>query len=421
MQAISGPWPDLIRSLERKYLVDDGLTGDNLDWDRSRGRQFQVLAQCIFTIDKYPNTASGGTTMQIDKWLKLKDTPDADLIDKIYDTFDVFLELVRDDRYNSAFKKPTRVAPIELVMITVLIAAHKPRFSLAKLSNAIAKMRKHVREEHVDIRSNAKVAKTFMDFIKELKPSTIPGDGEPAGTKVGGKRKRVVEDEDTNMETSRQQPPGTVSTRWDENPYNRVSRSGHLSQKSPISPNSPHYPFSGTVSSHQPGFPLPTPPASAQAVPATHGDRLAHLRTAKAQEPMVPQFAEAKLLQSQPAPSQQAPSRFSNHSEDGIENRLMGMDGMDSRQHRAHSNNLQTGYTWPPVGGLPPRPSSSNLPPRAPASLRKVSGDYQRDSMPVPLSHPYPFMKKSDSHQWGQIEVAEAGREMRGIGIIAEV
>lgn len=125
----------------------------------------------------------------------------------------MFLNLVRDSNNNKVFRKHAKVAPIEFIMITLLIAQHKDKFTSAQLSSAIDQMREYVRVEHVDIRMNNYVAKTMLDFIKGLNPHElkVAVAGQPAASLSGHKRKP----EDDIMPKAKKistHPPGLPSS-----------------------------------------------------------------------------------------------------------------------------------------------------------------------------------------------------------------
>lgn len=180
--------------------------------DRTRGRDFQNVAQCVFTIERYPILP--GTPAQINKWLSQKDTPSSELINKVHDTYRVLKELSTTPSYSKALhgSRLPRIAPAEYIMTTVLIAQYKHRMSLAGLAEAIGAMRKDVRREHADIRTNGKVCKTMLEFIKTLKvPVLQPGErvaGKPSKPSSSSSAKRKLGSvEDGELEEERDVKP----------------------------------------------------------------------------------------------------------------------------------------------------------------------------------------------------------------------
>jgi hypothetical protein len=107
------------------------------------------------------------------------------------------LELVRDAHLNKPFRTPAKVAPIEFVFIGLLVAVHMDTLSLPQLSCAIGMMRDDVRRQHVDIRMNARVARSMVEFVQGVEAGKLKGvasGGEAAGISVGRKRKRDLGD-----------------------------------------------------------------------------------------------------------------------------------------------------------------------------------------------------------------------------------
>ncbi|KAM5541580.1 hypothetical protein V8D89_004770, partial [Ganoderma adspersum] len=164
MQAIPGPWPSLIREVQSIVLGDEGF-GEDLDWGHDRGRDFQCLATIICLITCHTGTTFP-TTPRLEKWLSSTDAVDQKMRNDVLDTFKIFIALVKDKKYNTAFKKPSRVSPVEFTMTGVLISRFKKTHSLTQLSNAIWQMRADVRKKFVDVRANTKVVKVMFEFLK---------------------------------------------------------------------------------------------------------------------------------------------------------------------------------------------------------------------------------------------------------------
>lgn len=192
----------LVRKLQAELA--SALDSDSFDWDRSRGGDFRCITQALYIMSKYPSSASIGAITQLEKWLhnptgkpyvrgkkKAKDddagpdlASDDAFLGRVHGTFGTFSKLVADMSLHPLFLKPEwRVSPIEFVMICLLISVHKDALTITELAMRIGEMRTRVRSEHLDIRMNARVAKTMFDFIQE--------GSEP---KTGVKRKREEEE-----------------------------------------------------------------------------------------------------------------------------------------------------------------------------------------------------------------------------------
>ena len=207
MSAITGPWPTFIREIQSEVLGEEGF-GASLDWGQTRGRDFQGLVSIVFMIEKLP-TFTTPVSPALDKWLQRTTAVPAQLRKEVLDTFRIFMTLTKDKKYNAPFHKPSRISPIEFVMIGVLIYSHRTNLSYTQLSSAIEQMRADVRAREKDVRTNTRVTKFLFQFIRnKVKPESLKSDGKgdkPAATSVPApstgmhapnKRKRVESSDD---------------------------------------------------------------------------------------------------------------------------------------------------------------------------------------------------------------------------------
>ncbi|KAH6894826.1 hypothetical protein BKA70DRAFT_1570628 [Coprinopsis sp. MPI-PUGE-AT-0042] len=193
-----------VRSLVNKHIKDGGLSSDHLEWDTSRGSDFRCLAQALYLLERWgPTLKTIGTILQLDKWLAATTPLDPGFKADMEDTFDIFSELTQNTAYNKCFKNPGRVSPIEFIGISVLIGTLRKKLTMKQLGSAIAALRSGLREVHVDVRMNGRVAKTVLDLIRGMKPSQFVQDSGPVAAKRkagSAKRKRVVETDDEEDE-----------------------------------------------------------------------------------------------------------------------------------------------------------------------------------------------------------------------------
>ena len=217
MQAITGPWPSLIRDIQQEVLGESGFEG-HLEWGHARGRDFQCLTSIAYLIDR-PKAAIPGA-QQLEKWLQESSPVPAKFRYEIFDAFRVFVELVR--KFPNTFHKPTKIAPIEFIMIGLLIHTHRTKLSQTQLSSAIEKMRADVRGKYDDIRQNSKVTKTMLEFVhKKVKVSELKSDKQgdkPASSKArltqtstASKRKRAAYSDGDSSESETLKPPPSKS------------------------------------------------------------------------------------------------------------------------------------------------------------------------------------------------------------------
>ena len=304
-------------------------------------------------MEKFTSTLKGVTIIQLEKWLNLQEPFSSDFKAKISDSYRIFAELVQDRKLNKVFKKPTKVSPVEFTTIGLLVYVHKDKLSMAQLSDAIAKMRDDVRATYVDIRMNARVMKTMIDFIKSLQMPKIPGDkGGPAGatgSTASLKRKRSEqqyesedeEDNDDSGKTEGQNPKAKKKTATVSN----AKPSGPPQNGSPSKTAVPP--------SRVKAEPVPSPVVPSQAPKPAPSDRMAALRRAK----------EASMQQQQlpPLPS----------------------------SSRALPNNPNS-FADPNPQMLPSPGPSFSLPQAGPSNLNRPpnSNSYKTVPLPNPLPHP---------------------------------
>ncbi|KIJ19326.1 hypothetical protein PAXINDRAFT_96729, partial [Paxillus involutus ATCC 200175] len=248
LQAIVGPWPTVIREIQSQVLGEEGFEG-YLDWGHARGRDFQCLATIGYLIEFHPKSTVPGTK-SLERWLQRTDPVSLRLRADLHETFRIFLTLARDKKYSGSLNRPTRVSPIEFVMIGVLIYLKRSTLSLTQISSAIEKMRKDVRASHQDIRSNTRVTKHLMDFMaKKIKVSELKSDGEgdkpaaSASTKStkSVKRKRTVESDSDVPDAvpSRKAKPTKPATASVAAPAPKATKQSSAPKKNGLSKGSP--------------------------------------------------------------------------------------------------------------------------------------------------------------------------------------
>lgn len=191
--------PTFIRELNATYTKGGGLDGNSLDWDRSRGGDFRCFAQALYIIEKFAEEhVNYSTLLQLENWLARSPDPTPEFREKVHNTYRVFVDLAHDATLKEAFGPPTRISPIEFVMISLLISVHKDQLTPTQLSLAIGLMRADAREKHVDIRMNGRVAKTMIEFIRGYKANRHDN-GEATSVPAGTKRKHSRMDADVDM------------------------------------------------------------------------------------------------------------------------------------------------------------------------------------------------------------------------------
>ncbi|OAX39582.1 hypothetical protein K503DRAFT_865303 [Rhizopogon vinicolor AM-OR11-026] len=211
LQAISSPWADWIGDLELRHVnVESRGLGSVLEWDTSRGRDFQCIAQLVYCCDGLPEHMLP-TAQKLEKWMKRVDNPPTTFMSQINDVLSEFWHIATTPGLNSPFTLvDKRVAPVEFVFIGVILFVLR-KYSHEERANAILQMRMRIREQFRDVRNNGLVGKALWNYV-----DSITG---PAGLKVlemgspsraimsapastGAKRKRKGSDDDEEYHPS---------------------------------------------------------------------------------------------------------------------------------------------------------------------------------------------------------------------------
>ncbi|KAI6015288.1 hypothetical protein F5J12DRAFT_970295 [Pisolithus orientalis] len=207
LQVINSPMASFVRSIQTQYLESSGpLAGDELDWDRSRGGDFRCITQALYLISKYPRQASLASVLQLEKWLH---NPTSQPARKGKEQGKG--KEGKGDWWATTRSGPCSlrmigvVAPIEFVMMCLLISVEKDKLPLREIAEGIGEMRVKTRAEHTDIRSNARVAKTMFD--------SIGGRCQVNGGTSGSKRKRGLsaDEDDESQRKIKEQKPDAVA------------------------------------------------------------------------------------------------------------------------------------------------------------------------------------------------------------------
>ncbi|KDQ58197.1 hypothetical protein JAAARDRAFT_35021 [Jaapia argillacea MUCL 33604] len=404
LQAISSPRAALVRDLQNAYLGEDGLVGATLDWSITRGSDFRCLAQFLQSLENFPDQKTVATVQQLDKWLHSSEPPSEEFCEKAHSTYSIFLDLAKDKKHTKVLKSPAKVAPLEFVMISLLIAVYKDKLSLGQLAGLIEDMRKDVRSLHKDIRLNNRVARSMMDFIRAVKPTKVKSDGgEPAGKKgKTGKRKRSSAEEEEGsgrgklknkvkespVVSPKDSAPPTPKIAGQTNGKAVGSQSKKDSMPPPQSPAVPGQVPTPTVASSNTQKSTAAPPPSGP--PPVPANRLAAILAAKANvsnstspsaasTPAIPQMGPPSRPQTAslpgtpifpPPPGAQPPPRV-----DSLEASLMRKMSIDTASSGPPAYPNGNGVTHPPL----PREGPDRIP--IPLSAVKTEPTSGRDAV----------------------------------------
>lgn len=222
MQVMNTPRSQFVRHILAEFADPDrdkSLAGNQIHWDRARGSDFRCVAQSLCLLDTPLETLAA--LPQANVWLKSTAEMPASFREQVIKVYTLFVKLL-DKKYSRAFSRPPKVAPIEIVIIPLLIAALSPSHNLDQLCDAIAQLRNDVRKEHVDIRSNGRVAKTMIDLVKQAKQRQ----------KISDKKRKHPDDDDDDDDVppnSKRRSIGNPVTPSSRNPPSAPSLSNSRS------------------------------------------------------------------------------------------------------------------------------------------------------------------------------------------------
>ncbi|KAI8976347.1 hypothetical protein BD414DRAFT_539340 [Trametes punicea] len=288
LQAISSPLTSFIRQLLDTYIAD-GLAVD-IEWDTSRANDFRTLATSVYSMAKWPKLSTAASIGTVEKWLHDTNELDKGFEDDVKNTFEIFCRLAKDPKLKKCFWLPgvKKVAPVEMLTISLLIHAFKRTMTLAQLSEAITLLRQEIRQVEKDIRLNSRTVKVALSFLKKLKPSQLKAEGgEPAAAQHHAvKRKRPAptasEREGNPPRPSPKSQPNPSMFSKAAQPPHAISSPGHAPEppqpltqppRPPAPPASPQTALSPAMhhppSANPPGLPsgpngIPTVPSNAQ-------------------------------------------------------------------------------------------------------------------------------------------------------------
>ncbi|KAF9493000.1 hypothetical protein BDN71DRAFT_1450823 [Pleurotus eryngii] len=388
LQVINTSRASYVRDLLKDYVDDEerGLAGDDLDWDRSRGADFRCLAQSVHLITKWKEVTTVASIPQLEKWLSSSEPLEDALQQRIRDVYDLFRDLVHDAKLNKVFKKPTKISPVEFVIIPVLISACGERMGMAQLSAAIGKMRDEVRKAHVDIRMNSRVSKWMLEYVEKLAEGTkgkvrdglsAMAEKRAAAAASGGgagKRKRQEVDDDSGSEAE-YKPRKTGNPGSNSN--NTEQSNGKIAAPPVPAPAPKKDPASTSTTSS-------TPTTSSRRV-----DRLAAVRMAKEMAANTRNIsANAAANGSSNAPSANTPTN-------------MNTSNTSTTTNTTHTSSSQVPphpMQQPTASQMMPTPMPRYTPPLP------MSPNPQAMSIPIPMMPPGVLNSSLISQLWGQFQ-----------------
>jgi hypothetical protein len=179
LEKVLSSWPATVR------LADD------------RKRRFQLVGHIVRGVSLLEGDSAKiplPSNAILEKWLR--ETGEVRNVEEMKEDLEILIRLAKeyaDIAFSSSIA--ATLAPIEFIFSAFLIHRFRRRMTLEQLASAIKDMRITARAEHVDLRTNSRVARTFERAIVEDIPNKLIqglyGQYDPTSSK----RKRVEDDD----------------------------------------------------------------------------------------------------------------------------------------------------------------------------------------------------------------------------------
>ncbi|KAF8885193.1 hypothetical protein BD779DRAFT_695327 [Infundibulicybe gibba] len=230
MKALNGAYATMIRDAQAKIDSEDGFS-THLNWENSRGRDFQTIAQILYTIDEKKEP----TLARLERYMAahIHDDVPVELARSMQAIVSTLCRLVRDPSLAGPLTQSRhgRLSPIEFVMIAYLIHVHHKKRSVEELSDAIGKMRDDVRTKHQEIRSSRAVYTHLQRFVdRQVGKLILKNTGERA-TSGGTVDLTAVASRKRKMKDSTLDETSLFSESDDDVPLMKARRVGLQKQK----------------------------------------------------------------------------------------------------------------------------------------------------------------------------------------------
>ena len=159
MSAILSDRALFVRNLQKK--LNDWPSKVKMAEDRNR--LYQSVAHVVCVVESQPKWSSM-SNVQLEKWLREPggiENPNG--LEQDIDLMITLAQEYTDVAFPSSIS--VKLAPIEFIFCTVLVDLYKSELDLSQLAKAIGDLRRAVRGQHEDIRSNNRVIASFQQYI----------------------------------------------------------------------------------------------------------------------------------------------------------------------------------------------------------------------------------------------------------------
>ncbi|QRV94290.1 mitochondrial intermembrane space import and assembly protein [Ceratobasidium sp. AG-Ba] len=215
-KAISSPTVNWIRGLVAKYFEGDDGIPQHLPMNMKRSKDFQCFGQFVCMALSLPKLEMP-TSPKLSRFLQEQSERNEAFKNAVEKAVRTLHEIARKPEL-SEIVGSTPIAPVELVHICVLCLMLSGRSSKV-IAQKIKEMRDLVREKHVDVRANQRVAKTFAEYLAGFQAPGLPGpeeDWQPSSTtkptsNAKGRKRKAAEEDD--MELDEDETPVAKTTK----------------------------------------------------------------------------------------------------------------------------------------------------------------------------------------------------------------
>jgi hypothetical protein len=175
LQALAGAWPYLAHKIEEEYFDEtDGLQTLFPIGSKRKETFRRVVDVMYFLYRLFMKDKPRFGSTHLEDFLKLPHDPEPEYVESLRRTMDKFVYLAKRPRYSTCFNdvpnypKTKKVAPIEFVMIAVLLDTYEDMLPDSEMVEAISGMREDVRVEFDGaVRGNTDVYSRLKRYITE--------------------------------------------------------------------------------------------------------------------------------------------------------------------------------------------------------------------------------------------------------------
>ena len=252
--------------------------------------------QSFYSFVHKVHSKGAGLFDSLTKWVEREEELEPKLIASVHQTMEIFLMLARDSR-GHAFKmaEGKKVSPAEFIAIVVLIHVWKSKLGSGALKKAIRDMRRSVRDQEHDIRTNKRVMELLWTFIRAMNGDSYRKPDETPATKLRPLKRKRRDDDEMSVDSEERKPPSRrkVAPKQEEDSMPTVSQAHTMASRrqpalpsssrpsAPSTPTAPPQAYASASHATQPSYSAQaTQPSTVTPAPQQH-NRLAALHAVR--------------------------------------------------------------------------------------------------------------------------------------------